>query len=72
MESVWAVLLAIVPSLGVGFILYKVLKAILEGDRNERLAHAQWEQRHAAEVADAGEPADDATEWAAARRARDI
>lgn len=43
MDSVWAVVLAIVPSIGVGFLFYKVLRAVLEGDRNERLAHARWE-----------------------------
>lgn len=42
-DSLWAVVLAIVPSIGIGFLFYKVLKAIIEGDRKERLAHAQWE-----------------------------
>lgn len=45
-ESVWSVVFAIVPSIGVGFLFYKVLRAIIEGDRKERLAHAQWEASH--------------------------
>jgi hypothetical protein len=48
-ESLWAVVIAIVPSIGVGFLFYKVLKAIIEGDRKERLAHAQWEAHQEAE-----------------------
>lgn len=58
-DSVWPVVLAIVPSIGVGFLLYKVLKAILEGDRNERLAHARWEASQSTNAAPA-------TGWAAA------
>ena len=42
-EQFWAIVVAIVPSIGVGFLFYKVIKAILEGDRNERLAHSRWE-----------------------------
>lgn len=43
MDQIWAIVLAIVPSLGVGFLFYKVMRAIIEGDRNERLAHSRWE-----------------------------
>ncbi len=43
MDQLWAIVLAIVPSLGVGFLFYKVMRAIIEGDRNERLAHSRWE-----------------------------
>lgn len=43
MDQVWAIVLAIVPSIGVGFLFYKIIKAIVEGDRNERLAHSRWE-----------------------------
>ncbi len=50
MDSAWAVALAIVPSIGVGFLFYKVLRALLEGDRNERLAHARWEAGQSANI----------------------
>lgn len=47
MDSVTGVLLAIVPSIGIGFLFYKVIKALLQADRNERLAHARWEAEQA-------------------------
>ncbi len=34
---------ALLPSAGVAFLFYVVIKAMLEGDRNERLAHSRWE-----------------------------
>lgn len=43
MDQFWAIVVAIVPSIGVGFLFYKVMRAIIEGDRNERLAHSRWE-----------------------------
>lgn len=43
MEQLQAVLYGLIPSLGIGFLFYKIMRAILEGDRNERLAHSQWE-----------------------------
>jgi len=41
---------ALVPSAGVAFLFYLVIKAMLEGDRRERLAHSKWEadQEHLA------------------------
>ncbi|GAA2741921.1 hypothetical protein GCM10009868_09860 [Terrabacter aerolatus] len=46
MESVLPYVLAIVPTVGVGTLFYFVIKSILEGDRRERLAQAQWEAQH--------------------------
>ncbi len=42
-------LIALVPSTGIGILFYLVMKAMIEGDRRERLAHAKWEkeQEHA-------------------------
>ena len=34
---------ALVPSTGVGFLFYLVIRAMLEGDRRERLALSRWE-----------------------------
>lgn len=34
---------ALIPSTGVGFLFYLVIRAMLEGDRRERLAVSQWE-----------------------------
>lgn len=43
LHSVAIALGALLPSAGVAFLFYLVIKAMLEGDRNERLAHSQWE-----------------------------
>ena len=45
MESVWPYLAAIIPTLGIGGFFYFIIKAIIEGDRRERLAQAQWERQ---------------------------
>lgn len=37
-------LIALVPSAGVGVLFYLVIRAMIEGDRRERTAHARWEQ----------------------------
>lgn len=34
---------ALIPSTGVGFLFYLVIRAMLEGDRRERLALSRWE-----------------------------
>lgn len=43
MDQTWAIVIAILPSVGVGFLFYKVIRTIVESDRNERLAHSRWE-----------------------------
>lgn len=45
--------LAIIPSVGVGFLFYKVIKTIVESDRKERLAYAQWQAEEARREGDA-------------------
>ncbi len=53
MHSVLIGLGALLPTAGVAFLFYVVIKAMLEGDRNERLAHSKWEahqKRSAASV----------------------
>jgi hypothetical protein len=42
-NSVLIALGALLPSAGVAFLFYVVIKAMLEGDRRERLAHSKWE-----------------------------
>lgn len=58
MDQFWAIVVAIVPSIGVGFLFYKVMRAIIEGDRNERLAHSRWEAEQDRLAADNVAPAD--------------
>lgn len=43
------ILLGIVPSLGVGLLFYLVIKSLVEGDRRERKAYAQWQARQDAQ-----------------------
>ncbi|HZY00573.1 MAG TPA: hypothetical protein VFE92_13945 [Dermatophilaceae bacterium] len=43
LHSVLIALGALLPSAGVLFLFYVIIKAMLEGDRSERLAHSRWE-----------------------------
>lgn len=56
-DQLWAVLLAIIPSVGVGYLFYRVMKVIIEGDRRERLAYNQWLAEHGDDEAGVGRPA---------------
>ena len=38
--------LALVPTVGVSWLFYVIIKNILEGDRRERIAQAKWESAH--------------------------
>jgi len=44
------------PTAGVAFLFYVVIKAMLEGDRNERLAHSRWEAHQERSAASAERP----------------
>ncbi|WP_183321323.1 hypothetical protein [Flexivirga oryzae] len=44
MEDVWPYIETLIPSIGLLYLLYVILKHIVEGDRRERIAHAQWER----------------------------
>ena len=61
MHSVLIGLAALLPSAGVAFMFYVVIKAMLEGDRKERLAHSKWEasQERSATVAERSNNVDD-------------
>ncbi|MDO5710168.1 MAG: hypothetical protein Q4P32_00295 [Micrococcales bacterium] len=61
MDQFWAIIVAIVPSIGVGFLFYKVMRAIIEGDRNERLAHSRWEAEQDRATAENGDARTDLT-----------
>ena len=43
LSAVLIALGALVPSAGVAFLFFVIIKAMLEGDRRERLAHSRWE-----------------------------
>jgi hypothetical protein len=44
MSATWPYIAALIPSAGVAFLFYVVIKHMVEGDRRERLAHSQWER----------------------------
>ena len=46
MSSIWPYVAALIPSAGIGFLFWLVVKNMIEGDRKERLAHSQWEAAH--------------------------
>lgn len=48
MDAVWPYIATLIPSIGLLFLLYVILKHMMEGDRRERIAHAQWERETAA------------------------
>lgn len=53
MSLTWQIVAGLLPSIGVGWLFYKVMKAIIEGDRNERLAQSRWEAAQDASIANA-------------------
>ncbi|HEX7462450.1 MAG TPA: hypothetical protein VF317_09775 [Dermatophilaceae bacterium] len=55
LHSVLIALGALLPSAGVAFLFYLVIKAMLEGDRNERLAHSKWEADQQRSASSAGQ-----------------
>ncbi len=46
MSGLWPYAAALLPSVGVGYLFYAIIKNVLEGDRNERAAMARWEREH--------------------------
>jgi hypothetical protein len=56
LHSVLIALGALMPSAGVAFLFYLIIKAMLEGDRRERLAHSQWEARQASSTSPSEKP----------------
>lgn len=50
------VLLALIPPAGVLFLFVVAIKAMLEGDRRERLAQARWEKAHPTSAATPPQP----------------
>lgn len=48
-EQIWPYLAGIIPTIVASIFFYRIMKAMIQGDREERLAQARWEaeQRHA-------------------------
>ena len=49
MNEAWLYVAALIPSAGVAFLFWLVIKNMIEGDRKERLAHSQWDAQQAAQ-----------------------
>lgn len=49
----WGILAALIPSAGLLFLFWVILKHMVEGDRRERAALREWEAARAAEEAKA-------------------
>ncbi|MFX0538468.1 hypothetical protein ACQBAT_02190 [Ornithinimicrobium sp. Y1847] len=49
----WMILAALLPSIGLLFLFWVILKHIVEGDRRERAALREWEANHADDSAEA-------------------
>ena len=43
-DALFPYVAALLPTVAVGALFYFVIKAILEGDRRERLAQSKWEK----------------------------
>ena len=46
MDSLWPAIETLIPSIGILGLFYLILRHIMEGDRRERVAQAQWEREH--------------------------
>lgn len=47
-DTMWPILAALIPSAGLLFLFFFILKRILEADRRERAAERKWEAERAA------------------------
>jgi hypothetical protein len=43
-DAIFPYVAALLPTVAVGALFYFLIKAILEGDRRERLAQSKWEK----------------------------
>lgn len=41
--GVWPAILTLLPTIGLVYLFYVIMKHIMEADRRERVAQAQWE-----------------------------
>jgi hypothetical protein len=64
MDKFWLYAGALLPSIGVGYLFYIIIKNLLEGDRNERIAMARLDKareerdrQHSPESAKTTDPA---------------
>ncbi|PWJ23989.1 hypothetical protein ATK17_0072 [Branchiibius hedensis] len=55
----WPAILTLLPTIGLVYLFYVIMKHIMEADRRERIAQAQWDAARDAEVNASPPPAAD-------------
>lgn len=45
-DTMWPYIAALLPTIVAVYIFYRIIKAIFEADRSERIAMRQWEEEH--------------------------
>lgn len=45
-DQIWPYLAGIIPTIVASIFFYRIMKAMIQGDREERLAQARWEAEH--------------------------
>jgi len=48
------ILAGLLPSIGIGYLFYRIMRVLLEGDRKERAAYARWQAEHDSAEHDSG------------------
>lgn len=51
LDSTWGIVAALLPSIGLLYLFWVIMKHILEGDRRERAAQRLWEAEQDGAVA---------------------
>lgn len=54
-QSIWPYVAALLPTIGLAYLFWVIMKHILEGDRRERAAQREWERSLDARKAATGE-----------------
>lgn len=52
----WPAILTLLPTIGLVYLFYVIMKHIMEADRRERIAQAQWDAARDAEVTASSTP----------------
>lgn len=62
LDSTWGIVAALLPSIGLLYLFWVIMKHILEGDRRERAAQRLWEAQQDADAALKATAEDDSRE----------
>ncbi|WP_313021966.1 hypothetical protein [Mobilicoccus sp.] len=54
MHVLLEILAGLLPSIGIGYLFYRIMRVLLEGDRKERAAYARWQAEHDSAEHDSG------------------